>query len=84
MAYFHFGRKVRPIPFLIAAALRTDKLANARCYFLDLNRHRIFKLGAVVARHPHTKALGVSAEELKRLVAQHGNSAAKIRQALGK
>jgi Protein of unknown function (DUF3606) len=31
-----------------------------------------------------TQELGVSAEELKRLVAQHGNSADKIRQALGK
>jgi Protein of unknown function (DUF3606) len=31
-----------------------------------------------------TKELGVSAEELKRLVAKHGNSAAKIRQELGR
>jgi hypothetical protein len=31
-----------------------------------------------------TQELGVSADELKRLVAQHGNSANKIRQALGK
>lgn len=31
-----------------------------------------------------TKALGVSEEELKRLVKQHGNSAAAIRKALGK
>lgn len=30
-----------------------------------------------------TKELGVSAEELKRLVAQHGNSADAIRRALG-
>lgn len=31
-----------------------------------------------------TKELGVSAEELKVLVAQHGNSADKIRRAVGK
>ena len=31
-----------------------------------------------------TKELGVSADELKRLVAQHGNSTDKVRQALGK
>jgi len=31
-----------------------------------------------------TKELGVSADELKRLVAQHGNSAARIRAALAK
>ena len=31
-----------------------------------------------------TKELSVSAEELKRLVGQHGNSAEAIRRALGK
>ena len=31
-----------------------------------------------------TEALGVSREELERLVKQHGNSAAKIREALKK
>jgi hypothetical protein len=31
-----------------------------------------------------TKALGVSKERLAELVRQHGNSAAKVRQALGK
>ena len=31
-----------------------------------------------------TKALGVSKEELQRLVDKHGNSAAKIKEALGK
>jgi hypothetical protein len=31
-----------------------------------------------------TKALGVSKERLQELVAQHGNSADKIREALGK
>jgi hypothetical protein len=31
-----------------------------------------------------TRELGVSAEELRRLVQQHGNSAAKVRAALGK
>ena len=31
-----------------------------------------------------TKELGVSADELKRLVAQHGNSAARIRAVLAK
>jgi hypothetical protein len=31
-----------------------------------------------------TKELGVSAEELKNLVAWHGNSAAAVRRALGK
>ena len=31
-----------------------------------------------------TKALGVSKEELQRLVDKHGNSAGKIKEALGK
>jgi hypothetical protein len=31
-----------------------------------------------------TKALGVSKEELQRLVDKHGNSAAEIKQVLGK
>lgn len=31
-----------------------------------------------------TEALGVSREELRTLVEQHGSSAAKIREALGK
>jgi Protein of unknown function (DUF3606) len=31
-----------------------------------------------------TKALGVSKEELQRLVDKHGNTAAKIKEALGK
>ena len=31
-----------------------------------------------------TKALGVSREELQRLVDKYGNSAAKIKEALGK
>ena len=31
-----------------------------------------------------TKELGVSAEELKRLVGQHGSSAEAVRRALGK
>lgn len=31
-----------------------------------------------------TEALGVSADELKRLVAQHGSSAEAVRRALGK
>lgn len=31
-----------------------------------------------------TKALGVSTEELQKLVDKHGNSAAKIKEALGK
>jgi len=31
-----------------------------------------------------TKALGVSKEELQRLVDKHGNSATEIKQALGK
>jgi hypothetical protein len=31
-----------------------------------------------------TKALGVSKEELQRLVDKHGSSAAKIKEALGK
>jgi uncharacterized protein DUF3606 len=31
-----------------------------------------------------TKELGVTADQLKRLVAEHGNSAAKVRAALDK
>jgi Protein of unknown function (DUF3606) len=31
-----------------------------------------------------TKQLGVSAEALKALISKHGNSAAKVREALGK
>jgi hypothetical protein len=31
-----------------------------------------------------TKALGVSKEELQKLVDTHGNSAAKVKEALGK
>jgi len=31
-----------------------------------------------------TQALGVSEEQLRQLVRQHGNSASKVREALGK
>ena len=55
----------------------------------DETKHHQLDGKLIALKEPHeveywTKALGVSKEELTRLVQEHGHSAAKVREALAK